>query len=364
MIVNYQMFYDGWRETVTVNSEEHNRAKFKFYLEPHLSALQSEFEENRFKPRDFRLKTIREPKLRIAQVPAIRDKVVQHAICDNYVYDKCTAPLIRETGACMKNRGDSYDSEILKHQLRSYYKEHGNHFYVLKCDIHHYFASIPHRKLIRLLERHITDKQVLDVMIKFIELSPGDVGVALGLQQSQLTANLYLSSMDHKCKEQLGAKRYGRHMDDFYIISHDRKYLEKRLEEIEAIVHELGLELNPKTAILEDKFDYLGFEYRLTETGKVIMRLSNKKRNAKRKHLKRMLRELEAGEITIQQFAESYQGWRAHALVGDTKKLVFTWDNWLIEEVGKMGYGLIITDSKKRKKWRVIGYVKNDRSNA
>ena len=50
-------------------------------------------------------------------------------------------------------------------------------------------------------------------------------------------------------KERLGIKFYGRYMDDFYLIHHDKEYLQYCLEEIRKFLVSLGLELNQKTAI-------------------------------------------------------------------------------------------------------------------
>lgn len=100
-------------------------------------------------------------------------------------------------------------------------------------------------------------------------------GIPIGNHTSQWFAVLYLSGMDHMIKERLGIKFYGRYMDDFYLIHHDKEYLQYCLEEIRKFLVPLGLELNQKTAIfpLTQGIDFLGFRTYMTDTGKVIRKI-------------------------------------------------------------------------------------------
>ena len=175
-------------------------------------------------------------------------------------------------------------------------------------------------------------------MRSFIELLP--VGLGLGLQQSQLLANTFLSELDHFCKEKLHAKYYGRHMDDFYIISNDKEYLECCLGKIEKYLNSINLSLNPKTCIRKNKIDFIGFTYSVTDTGKVIQRLCSDKKHTKRRHINKMLNQVKNGELTAESFSEKYNGWRVHAFEGDCYKLVSKWDKWVITELKSLGYYL------------------------
>lgn len=344
MVFTYEILYQAWRDTVAINSTEPNRARYKYYLEDNLYSLLERLESGTFQPSPMRLKTIYYPKKRVAQVPSLEDKIVQHVICDNCFYDIATKPLVKETAACVRGRGDIYASELLKQQMRKFYRKHGTMPYFLKCDIHHYFASIPRDRVYALIDRYVNDIEVRSIMGKFIDMT--DIGLPLGLQQSQLLANLYLSEMDHRIKETLSAEYYGRYMDDFYIMSHDAKYLESCLSYIDKYVHSIGLTLNPKTEICRSNIDYLGFTYHLTDTGKVVQRLVKSKRQTKHRQLNKMLRELASGEITPEKFALSYEGWRAHAMQGDCYALITAWDEWLKEELSQLGYRMIATKGR------------------
>lgn len=340
MVFDYSTLYKAWKDTVTQSSTEHNRVKFKYYLEDNLLKIQQDIENKTYTPSPFRNKTILYPKRRVAQVPGLRDKVIQHAMYDNGLYDMLTKPLIKETSACLKGRGDSYAIKTLKQSLRRYYGKYGENFYCLKCDIKSYFASIDHKRAYQLIDQYVTDDTFKWLISVFIEQSAD--GLALGLPQSQALANLFLSALDHFVKEKLHAEFYQRHMDDFAIISNDISFLENCWQEIEKFVNNIGLTMNPKTCICKNKIEFLGFRYFYGANGKIIMRLLPAKRRSKRRELKKKLKQVQNGELSAEKFVQSYGGWRAHALTGNCWSLVRAWDKWLTDELDKLGYRLVI----------------------
>lgn len=351
MIFTYNQIYQGWKDTVPQNSDKESHVRLKYELEQRLTALLIRLESGTFQPAPLTLKNIYIPKKRVAQVPSVVDKIVQHTICDNYLYEALTKPLIKETSACLKKRGTDYAVRLLKEQLRRFNRLYGKDYYALKCDIKSYFASIPHDKLMVLIDRYVEDADVKSIMLKYIALS--DHGLALGLQQSQLLANLYLSPLDHYCKEALHAQFYDRHMDDFCIISPDRKYLEDCLMKIEKFVENQGLTLNPKTEITHNKINYLGFTFFVDDNGKAAQRLLNDKKHTKKRHIRKMMEEVVCGERTVKQFVNSYQAWRAHVIHADCYKLLQEWDETVRLFLNTLGYDCKIKGNK------VSLYVKN-----
>lgn len=69
------------------------------------------------------------------------------------------------------------------------------------------------------------------------------IGVPIGNYLSQYFANLYLSELDHLCKEELKCKFYYRYADDIVILSHDKDFLHKVLIYIKLYVHTIGLKV-------------------------------------------------------------------------------------------------------------------------
>lgn len=58
-----------------------------------------------YRPGVFRVFYVYEPKKRLVQAPAFVDKVVQHAIVDNLLYDRITRSFILDNYASQKNKG-------------------------------------------------------------------------------------------------------------------------------------------------------------------------------------------------------------------------------------------------------------------
>ena len=350
----YDELRQGWKEESRGKRNLPNQQRYRYELEDRLYDLGARIDAGMFRPTKLRIKKIYFPKLRKAQVPSQEDKIVQHAVCDGYAYYAMTAPLIKEASANTRGRGTDYGRAMTKANLRRFYLKHGTPPYILKGDVHSFFYSIPHERAKALLERYIERDDIRRIMEEFVDLT--GLGLPLGLQQSQLLANLYLSEFDHKVKERLGAEQYGRHMDDFYILADSREELEGILKWTEEYMAGIGLELNPKTAIYYRAFDYLGFHYVVSDSGKIIERLAKDKLKSKRRHVKKLAGQLGRGEIAAEKFESAYFGWRQHAVKAKNGRTqVLNMDRYAAAEVRKAGYELEIASAPwgKKIKWRV-----------
>ena len=269
-------------------------------------------EAKTYRPGKFETFYVFEPKKRLVQAPAFVDKVVLHAITDNVLYDAITRSFIRDNYASQKRKGTHDGLGRLKWAMTDYYRKHGNaDGWVLKADVHHFFASIDHdllkRKLIPLFEKRIDTT----------------AGLPLGYQTSQLFALMFLDEFDHAIKERFGVRYYGRQMDDFFIIEESKERLQGLLRDIRTIVGGLGLELNNKTAIfpLRNGIDFLGFHAYLTDTGAVVQRLRRDSINRMKSRIKYWRNAYPAGEVTRDEIKDSWTAWDAHAAHGDTYAL-------------------------------------------
>lgn len=271
-----------------------------------------------YRPGVFRVFYVYEPKKRLVQAPAFVDKVVQHAIVDNLLYDRITRSFILDNYASQKNKGLHFGLDRLKGFFTDYWnKHHTAEGWVLKCDVRHFFASINHDKLKEKLKKLDLEPVVYDLLCIYIDCSDG---LPLGYQTSQLFALLFLDDFDHFVKEQLHIQYYGRYMDDFFLIHPDKEYLQFCLREIRAYMDSLGLELNEKTQIfpIRNGIDFLGFHTYLTESGKVIRKLRNSSIKRMRAKLRHWEKEYPAGLVTREQILQSWQAWDAHAAHGNT----------------------------------------------
>lgn len=278
-----------------------------------------------YHPSKFEIFTVYEPKERLIQAPAFVDKVVLHACVDNILYEAITKSFIRDNCASQKGKGTQDALSRLKHHMVGYYGRYRTaEGWVLKCDVHHFFASIDHDKLKALLRKLFAKRQldvrVYDLLCVYIDASDG---LPLGYQTSQLLALLFLDEFDHYIVEKRKFRYYGRYMDDFYVIAPTKKELQDLLVDVRAWMGRIGLELNSKTGIfpLRNGIDYLGFHTYLTETGAVVQKLRQDNIERIRSRVRYWSKAYPAGELTKEEIIDKFRAWDAFAAYGDTYEL-------------------------------------------
>ncbi|MCG2726569.1 MAG: hypothetical protein L6420_10050 [Elusimicrobia bacterium] len=93
--------------------------------------------------------------------------------------------------------------------------------------------------------------------------APANRGLPIGNLTSQFFANVYLNELDQFIKRDLKAKYYIRYVDDFILLSQDRKQLVFWREKITDFVREkLKLEIHPekrRIAPVSNGMDFLGY---------------------------------------------------------------------------------------------------------
>ena len=93
--------------------------------------------------------------------------------------------------------------------------------YILKYDIRHYFDSIDHDVLKKMLLK-VPDDDVRELLYKIIDSysvdGNGKRGLPIGNQTSQWFALYYPDPMDRIIKEKMHIKYYVRYMDDGILI--------------------------------------------------------------------------------------------------------------------------------------------------
>jgi hypothetical protein len=114
-------------------------------------------------------------------------------------------------------------------------------------------------------------------------------------------------------------------MDDFILICESREHLEYCLECIQNILAGMHMELSPtKTKIytLKEGFKFLGFNFRLTDTGKVVITIDPKKVKNEKRKLVRMAGLVRKGRKTREQVDEHFESWKVDASYGDSYTLI------------------------------------------
>lgn len=289
-----------------------------------VSRLHDELSDGVYRERPHKYFTIKYPKERAIMSISFRDRVYQRSLNDIGIYPAMSKSFIYDNAACQKGKGADFARNRFKCHLQRYYRKHGADGYVLKMDVRGYYPNMRHDVAKEMFKRRL-DPDLYKMAEAILDSFPGEVGFNPGSQIIQIAGISVLDGIDHYIKERLRIKHYLRYMDDMLIIGNDRTELERIRQDVDKRLCEIGFELHPtKTRIIRirDGVMFLGFEYRLTDTGKVIMSIDPARVKALRRKLYRMVKKAKAGLLTGAKVDESYQSWRSHAAKGNSGKLL------------------------------------------
>lgn len=295
-----------------------------------VSRLYDELVAGIYKERPHKYFTIRYPKERAIMSISFRDRVYQRSLNDVGIYPAMSKSFIYDNAACQKGKGADFARNRFKCHLQRYYRKHGADGYVLKMDVRGYYPNMRHDVAKETFKRRLAP-EVYQRAEAILDSFPGEVGFNPGSQIIQIAGISVLDGIDHYIKERLRIRHYLRYMDDMLIVGNNRTELEQIWKDVDKRLQEIGFELHPtKTRIIpiRDGIMFLGFEYRLTETGKVIMSIDPTRVKAIRRKLYRMVEKAKAGLLTRAKVDESYQSWRSHAAKGNSWKLLKRMDTY------------------------------------
>lgn len=229
---------------------------------------------------------ISDPKPRDIHKASVRDRLLHHAI-HRILYPFFDKKFIYDSHSSRVRRGTHRAMCHFFAYARKGSRNHSKTVWVLKCDIKKFFANIDHTILFSILEKYISDQDILrllkTVISSFTSRSNLEVGLPLGNLTSQLLVNIYMNEFDQFIKHKLKVKYYIRYADDFVFLSRDKKYLETILLKVKDFLwNKLRLQLHPNKVSIEtvaSGVDFLGWvhfpDYR-------VLRTTTKRRMLKR----------------------------------------------------------------------------------
>lgn len=246
----------------------------------------------------------------------ISERVVQRCLCDYALNPLLERSFIYDNGASMRGKGVDFALDRMETHLHRFWREHGTDGYVLSFDVHHFFDSIPHDHICKILDKAIDDERVRD-LAKYFMAQFGTVGMGLGSQISQICALASLNELDHSIKEKARIRYYGRYMDDGYLIHESKEYLQKCRKSIIRLCHRIGFELNEnKTQIrpLRRGVRFLKVRFFLTDNGRVVRLAPRKNTTSMRRKLKTFRRWVDDPKrnFTFEDVRTSYMSFLGH----------------------------------------------------
>lgn len=330
IICSFKNLYKAYRKAKSGKGRNNSCAKFQNMSLEGVHLLKEQLENHTYRMNPYNEFKIYEPKERIIKSCSFKDKVVQHCLCDEILHPMLEKEFVRTNYAGQKGKGTLYGLNTLKEQMLRFYERHGIDGWILKCDITKFFYRIDHEILKDIVDYHFTDNYTKWLNHLFIDSTDG-IGLPLGNQVAQVYALLMLNGMDHMITGELGIELYGRYMDDFYLIHHDKEHLKDCLEYIREITGSLGLSLNGKTQIVPFKsgIGFCGFHHYVTTNGKYIRKLKGENKRRIKKKVNRWIRAVKSGKMTEKKFFEKYNAWKNHALHGNCIKLCRTMDKYV-----------------------------------
>lgn len=302
-----------------IKNKSHNKNKimlFMKYKNCYLYDILEKLRNNSYSFSNYHIFLIHEKKYRIIMSESVSDKIVNQMI-SYFILLPAFNCLIEENIATRSGKGSSYGYRLFE----KYVNDIGTNknIYVLRIDIKKYFYNISHDILLSMLERRIKDKKAINILKKIIDLTDNGYvndninslinkeinrinylkissnekiklinelrsiplyrkgyGLSIGCLTNQLLACFFLNDIDHIIKEELNCSRYIRYMDDLYLISDDKGYLECCFSRIKNELNMIELNINNKSGIyrLKDGVSFLGYTYTLT-SNKLLVRYDN-----------------------------------------------------------------------------------------
>lgn len=288
-------------------------------------------------------------KIRCIHGGRMRDRVVRHSYCDNVLTPALQKYLIFNNCASQKGRGIAKSRELFERDLHNFYLEYGdNEGYIGFIDLSKFYDNIRHDKVLEMLSpilggdtwlleeilrsfrvdvSYMSDEEYaacmeekFDSVAYYLNIPPEsrtgekymEKSADIGDQASQNIGVFFPTPLDNRAKIVRGVKRYGRYMDDIYIIGRTREEVSETIAAIREEAKELGVFINDKkTRIvkLSSRFKYLQIRYTLTASGRVMRRINPKSVTRERRRLKAYKRLLDRGEMPYDRIEQSYKSW-------------------------------------------------------
>lgn len=291
------------------------QTRFEMNQETELVRLRDDLLERRYKPLPSTCFIIHDPKMREVFAAEFRDRVVHHLFY-NYTHKLFERTFIADSYSCIEGRGTHYGVNRLRKHILSCSQNWSKPCFVLKLDVKGYFMGINRARLLALC-RDILKKQqrkvhgldwcLVDYLLESICLlnpvencrvlgdrnewkllpkekslfdsKPG-FGLPIGNLSSQLFSNVYLGMLDNFMKRELKCRRYGRYVDDAYVVVSYKEELYDIVPKVRTFLSDaLELELNEKKVRVVDAYkgvEFLGAyikPYRIYPSTKTLRRM-------------------------------------------------------------------------------------------
>lgn len=190
---------------------------------------------------------------------SFRDRIVHHLLF-RWLSPVFEPLFIHDAYSCRTGKGTLFGINRLEHHIRSVSRNYTEPCWILRLDIEGYFMHIDRARLYDIISSVLRAKglhresrfKTMDFLLRqvvfndptrncYVKGSRSDwsglpdskslfharegCGLPIGNLTSQLFSNIYLNEFDQFVKRELKCRHYGRYVDDFYVVSPDRRWL-------------------------------------------------------------------------------------------------------------------------------------------
>ena len=269
--------YRAYRDARRHKRSKDYQLKFERNVEAELQRLRDAILCGQYRPGPSTCFVIHDPKMREVFAAQFRDRVVHHLLY-NYIAPLLIPGFIRDSYSCIPGRGTHDGILRLEESIRRESRNYSRPCFILKLDIEGYFMHINRSRLLDICldalapYRERLDfplvKYLLEVIInddptencrrqgplsdwaglpvsKSLFHSPPGCGLPIGNLTSQLFSNVYMDSFDKYMVSLVGEGRYGRYVDDSYVVGTGKAELRRIIPLADTFLRErLGLSLS------------------------------------------------------------------------------------------------------------------------
>lgn len=158
----------AYKEVCKNTRNERKVFNMKQYKSIYISRVYNVLNNKQYKVGPYNKFIVYEPKERLIVSQGIHDKIINHLVARYILYPAILPCLIDTNVASRKNMGTraglEYEQKFIKKCNIRF-----NKYYILKCDISKFFASIDHDILKDKLKKRIKDKDALKIVFDLID---------------------------------------------------------------------------------------------------------------------------------------------------------------------------------------------------
>jgi len=261
-------FWAVWRNRGAPGVDGQSVTQFEAQEQAELAKLGEELRSKRYHRQPARRAWIPKPgttEQRPLGIPAVRDRTVEAAL--KHVLEPIFERDFAEHSYGFRPGRGCREAVQRVEQLL----EEGRHWCV-DLDFKSYFDTIPHERLLGLVQRRVVDGSVVALLEQSLKAGvlealkgwqPTERGTPQGAVISPMLANLYLNPLDHQMVEQ--GWEMVRYADDLVVLCRTQEEAEQALKTLRDWAEEAGLTVHPtKTRIVNahsEGFDFLGWRF-------------------------------------------------------------------------------------------------------